>query len=76
MLSSLPYLGKYIFAVSMSTLADYLRRTNKLSVTAIRKIFTTLGKPESCNFHISRKNFNCNCSIHQVYLTPISMFQP
>ncbi|XP_014482728.1 PREDICTED: putative inorganic phosphate cotransporter [Dinoponera quadriceps] len=43
LLSSLPYLGKYIFAVSMSTLADYLRRTNKLSVTAIRKIFTAFA---------------------------------
>ncbi|XP_066584108.1 putative inorganic phosphate cotransporter [Prorops nasuta] len=42
-LSSLPYLGKYIFAVSTSSLADYLRRTNRLSVTAIRKIFTTLA---------------------------------
>ncbi|XP_050465192.1 putative inorganic phosphate cotransporter [Cataglyphis hispanica] len=43
LLSSLPYLGKYIFALSMSALADYLRRTNKLSVTAIRKIFTTFA---------------------------------
>ncbi|CAL1677061.1 unnamed protein product [Lasius platythorax] len=43
LLSSLPYLGKYIFALSMSTLADYLLRTNKLSVTAIRKIFTTFA---------------------------------
>ncbi|XP_011136640.1 sialin isoform X1 [Harpegnathos saltator] len=43
LLSSLPYLGKYIFAVSMSALADYLRRTNKLSVTAIRKLFTTFA---------------------------------
>lgn len=43
LLSSLPYLGKYIFAVLMSTLADYLRRTNKLSVTAIRKVFTTFA---------------------------------
>ncbi|XP_026826016.1 putative inorganic phosphate cotransporter isoform X2 [Ooceraea biroi] len=43
LLSSLPYLGKYIFAIVTSTLADYLRRTNKLSVTAIRKIFTTFA---------------------------------
>lgn len=43
MLSSLPYLGKYIFAVATSSLADYLLRTNKLSVTAIRKIFTTFA---------------------------------
>ncbi|XP_018365250.1 PREDICTED: sialin [Trachymyrmex cornetzi] len=43
LLSSLPYLGKYIFALSTSTLADYLRRNNKLSVTAIRKIFTTFA---------------------------------
>lgn len=44
LLSSLPYLGKYIFALSMSTLADYLLRINRLSVTAIRKIFTTFGE--------------------------------
>lgn len=43
MLSSLPYLGKYIFAVMTSTLADHLRRTGRLSVTAIRKIFTTFA---------------------------------
>ncbi|KAI4490216.1 hypothetical protein M0802_010850 [Mischocyttarus mexicanus] len=43
LLSSLPYLGKYIFALTTSTLADYLRRNNKLSVTAIRKSFTTFA---------------------------------
>ncbi|KAL0112804.1 hypothetical protein PUN28_012219 [Cardiocondyla obscurior] len=43
LLSSLPYLGKYIFALSMSILADYLLRTNKLSVTAVRKIFTSFA---------------------------------
>ncbi|XP_076626570.1 putative inorganic phosphate cotransporter isoform X1 [Colletes latitarsis] len=43
LLSSLPYLGKYIFAVAMSSLADYLLRKKKLSVTAIRKIFTTFA---------------------------------
>ena len=42
-LSSLPYLGKYTFAVATSTLADYLLRKKKLSVTAIRKIFTTFA---------------------------------
>lgn len=44
LLSSLPYFGKYIFAVAMSALADHLRRTDRLSVTAIRKIFTTFGE--------------------------------
>lgn len=43
LLSSLPYLGKYLFALSMSTLADYLRRTNRYSVTFIRKAFTTFA---------------------------------
>lgn len=43
MLSSLPYLGKYIFAVTTSSVADYLLRKKKLSVTAIRKIFTTFA---------------------------------
>ncbi|XP_076161361.1 putative inorganic phosphate cotransporter isoform X2 [Ptiloglossa arizonensis] len=43
LLSSLPYLGKYIFAVAMSSLADYLLKKKKLSVTAIRKLFTTIA---------------------------------
>lgn len=43
MLSSLPYLGKYLFALTTSAVADYLRRKNTLSVTAIRKIFTTFA---------------------------------
>lgn len=44
MLSSLPYLGKYIFAVATSCLADYLLRTGRLSTTAIRKIFTVFAE--------------------------------
>ena len=44
LLSSLPYLGKYVFAVLTSMVADYLLRTNKLSRTATRKLFTTFGK--------------------------------
>ncbi|CAD1480336.1 unnamed protein product [Heterotrigona itama] len=35
MLSSLPYLGKYIFAVATSSVADYLFKTNRLSITTI-----------------------------------------
>lgn len=44
LLSSLPYLGKYIMAVCTSAVADHLRKTDKLSVTAIRKLFTGFGK--------------------------------
>lgn len=44
MLSSLPYLGKYIFAVATSSLADYLLRTGRLSTTAIRKVFTLFAE--------------------------------
>ncbi|XP_076289049.1 sialin [Lasioglossum baleicum] len=43
LLSSLPYLGKYLFAVAMSSLADQLLKKKKLSVTAIRKIFTSFA---------------------------------
>ncbi|XP_076654756.1 putative inorganic phosphate cotransporter [Halictus rubicundus] len=43
LLSSLPYLGKYLFAVAMSSLADHLLKKKKLSVTAIRKIFTSFA---------------------------------
>ncbi|XP_059057805.1 sialin [Achroia grisella] len=40
LLSSLPYLGKYLCALASSVLADSLRRTEKLSTTATRKLFT------------------------------------
>ncbi|KAK6628099.1 hypothetical protein RUM44_010581 [Polyplax serrata] len=43
LLSSLPYLGKYLFAVMTSYLADYLRQSNKLTTTATRKIFTSFA---------------------------------
>lgn len=43
LLSSLPYLGKYVFAVLTSMVADYLLRANKLSRTATRKLFTTFA---------------------------------
>uniref|UniRef100_A0A1L8DET6 Putative permease of the major facilitator superfamily protein n=2 Tax=Nyssomyia neivai TaxID=330878 RepID=A0A1L8DET6_9DIPT len=43
LLSSLPYLGKYIMAVCASYLADYLRQANRLSTTAARKLFTTFA---------------------------------
>jgi hypothetical protein len=44
LLSSLPYLGKYVFAVLTSALADHLLRTNRFSRTATRKLFTAIGK--------------------------------
>lgn len=40
LLSSLPYLGKYLCALASSVLADSLRRSGKLSTTAARKLFT------------------------------------
>ncbi|XP_078045525.1 putative inorganic phosphate cotransporter [Augochlora pura] len=43
LVSSLPYLGKYIFAVITSSVADHLLKKKKLSVTAIRKIFTSFA---------------------------------
>lgn len=42
-LSSLPYLGKYVMAVLASYFADRLRRSGRLSTTATRKIFTTFA---------------------------------
>lgn len=60
LLSSLPYLGKYIFALSMSILADYLRRTNKLSVTAIRKIFTTFAVLTPSALMVVQAFYGCN----------------
>lgn len=43
LLSSLPYLGKYVMAVLASALADHLRRTGALTTTQTRKIFTTFA---------------------------------
>lgn len=60
LLSSLPYLGKYIFALSMSTLADYLFRINKLSVTAIRKIFTTFAILTPSILMVIQVYYGCN----------------
>ncbi|XP_011875828.1 PREDICTED: putative inorganic phosphate cotransporter [Vollenhovia emeryi] len=60
LLSSLPYLGKYIFALSMSILADYLRRNNKLSVTAIRKIFTTFAVLTPSILMVIQANYGCD----------------
>lgn len=43
LLSSLPYLGKYIMAVVASALADHLRKTGKLTTTSARKLFTAFA---------------------------------
>ncbi|XP_050297592.1 sialin isoform X2 [Anthonomus grandis grandis] len=43
LLSSLPYLGKYLMAIIASYIADKLRKSGKLSTTATRKIFTTFA---------------------------------
>ncbi|KAL0870930.1 hypothetical protein ABMA27_004758 [Loxostege sticticalis] len=40
LLSSLPYLGKYLCALASSVVADHLRRSGRLSTTAARKLFT------------------------------------
>jgi hypothetical protein len=57
LLSSLPYLGKYVFAVLTSALADYLLRTGRLSRTATRKIFTAFGKDRCTGCHQGRNSF-------------------
>lgn len=43
LLSSLPYFGKYAMAVIASYFADYLRRTERLTTTQTRKVFTTFA---------------------------------
>ncbi|XP_054268853.1 sialin-like [Macrosteles quadrilineatus] len=43
LLSSLPYFGKYVMAITTSSIADYLRSSGRLSTTAIRKLFTTFA---------------------------------
>ncbi|CAG5094900.1 Similar to SLC17A5: Sialin (Homo sapiens) [Cotesia congregata] len=60
LLSSLPYIGKYVFALATSTLADYLRRTGKLSITTIRKTFTTFAVLVPGLLMILQANFGCD----------------
>ncbi|XP_017887369.1 putative inorganic phosphate cotransporter isoform X1 [Ceratina calcarata] len=60
LLSSLPYLGKYIFAVTTSTVADYLFKTKRLSVTAIRKIFTSFAVFSPGLLMIIQANYGCD----------------
>ncbi|XP_021928322.1 sialin isoform X1 [Zootermopsis nevadensis] len=43
LLSSMPYLGKYVFAVLTSALADYFLRTKKFTRTTTRKLFTAVA---------------------------------
>lgn len=43
LLSSLPYLGKYAMAMIASYFADYLRRTERLTTTQARKVFTAFA---------------------------------
>ncbi|XP_057327307.1 putative inorganic phosphate cotransporter [Microplitis mediator] len=69
LLSSLPYIGKYVFALATSTLADYLRRSGKLSVTAIRKIFTTFAVLIPGLLMILQANFGCDRVISVVIFT-------
>lgn len=42
-LSSLPFLGKYVTALLSSLLADYLRTTDRMTTTTTRKVFTTFA---------------------------------
>lgn len=41
--SGLPYFGAYFTSLGSSHFADYLRKSGKLSTTAVRKIFESLG---------------------------------
>jgi hypothetical protein len=46
-----------VFAVLTSALADYLLRTERLSRTATRKIFTAFGKSRCTGCHQGRNSF-------------------
>lgn len=43
LLSSLPYLGKYVMAVLASYAADKIRKSGRMSTTLTRKVFTTFA---------------------------------
>ncbi|XP_034952204.1 uncharacterized protein [Chelonus insularis] len=65
LLSSLPYIGKYFFGVLAAAIADYLHRENKLSVTAIRKIFNSLCglAPGACMILLTQFGYDPTASV-------------
>ncbi|XP_017757364.1 PREDICTED: putative inorganic phosphate cotransporter isoform X2 [Eufriesea mexicana] len=69
MLSSLPYVGKYVFAVTTSTVADYLFKTKKLSITTIRKLFTALAMLSPGLLMVVQANYGCDRATSVVIFT-------
>nr|CAD7409468.1 unnamed protein product [Timema cristinae] len=59
-MSSLPYLGKYIFAVLTSSLCDFLRKTGRLTTTMARKIFTTFALSVPACLMLAQMFFGCD----------------
>ncbi|XP_065339933.1 sialin [Cloeon dipterum] len=60
LLSSLPYFGKYFFAITTSYIADYLRKSGTLSTTAARKLFTGFAVGVPGLFMMSLVFFGCD----------------
>jgi MFS transporter, ACS family, solute carrier family 17 (sodium-dependent inorganic phosphate cotransporter), other len=48
--SSLPYLVMWIVSIFSGYLADWILDKNKVSVTCVRKVFTTIGNCAFCTF--------------------------
>ncbi|KAK7861723.1 hypothetical protein R5R35_014581 [Gryllus longicercus] len=69
LLSSLPYLGKYIFAVVTSALADYLRRTGKLTTTTTRKTFTAFALAVPCVLMVAQMFLGENATAAVTFFT-------
>lgn len=72
-LSSLPYLGKYVMAILAGSIADNIVKANVLSKTTIRKIFTALGNVNL--FLLLYKNYNFNALHHQLLSKSLVSFE-
>ena len=44
LVSSLPFLAKFLVSQAVGLLADYLQNQSALSVTTVRKVFNSIGK--------------------------------
>ncbi|KAI4457067.1 solute carrier family 17 [Holotrichia oblita] len=69
LLSSLPYLGKYVMAVIASYAADRLRRSGRYSTTLIRKGFTTFAVAVPALFMIVQAFFGYDATISVTIFT-------
>ncbi|XP_078449904.1 sialin [Lampetra fluviatilis] len=69
LLSALPYLGCWLAMVLGGQVADHIRMRHLLSVTATRKVFTTLGLLGPGVFLVATGFVGCNYTLAVAFLT-------